>query len=61
MDWDDLEKRVENYDVDDYVLDEPKKSPKKSKTEAKKLKIPSSIPNPAKSFRLLESSFQFSS
>lgn len=53
MDWDDLEKRVENYDVDDYVLDEPKKSPKKSKTEAKKVKNTKLDSKPRKVFQII--------
>lgn len=53
MDWDDLEKRVEDYDVDDFTLDEPKKSAKSSQADAKKSKNTKTTSKPRKVFQII--------
>lgn len=53
MDWDDLEKRVEDYDVDDFALDEPKKSAKSSRADAKKSKNTKTTSKPRKVFQII--------
>lgn len=53
MDWGDLEKRVEDYDVDEFALDKPKKSTKSSKAETKKSKNTKLDSKPRKVFQII--------
>lgn len=53
MDWDDLEKRVEDYDVDEFTPDEPKKAAKSSKAETKKVKSTKLASKPRKVFQII--------
>lgn len=53
MDWDDLEKRVEDYDVDEFTPDEPKKSAKSPRADAKKSKNTKATSKPRKVFQII--------